>query len=199
MPKSEAAAKYLQSSLMMVDIAIAAISSFRIWDNRDWEYEFWSTGCEDLFGYTVQELIADKNLWLSQVFPEDRETIVMPMFDAFFAKRNATGEYRFNHKDGSVRWISSNYACQKIEGNSWTIAGVHQDISDTATATLRDRKQAEARQTEAEFRAMFNLIGVGMAQVGIKTRRILRANAAFCQITGYSEAELLALTVDDLN
>jgi len=186
---------------MMVDIAIAAISSFRIWDNRDWEYEYWSTGCEELFGYTVQELMADKNLWLSQVVPEDRETIVIPMFDAFFAKRNATGEYRFNHKDGSVRWISSNYACQKIEGNSWTIAGVHQDISDTATATLRDRKQAEAeaRQTEAEFRAMFNLIGVGMAQVGIKTRRILRANAAFCQITGYSEAELLALTVDDLN
>ncbi|HAX75689.1 MAG TPA: histidine kinase [Cyanobacteria bacterium UBA11372] len=186
---------------MMVDIAIAAISSFRVWENRDWEYEYWSTGCEELFGYTVQELMADKNLWLSRVFPEDRETIVMPLFEAFFAQRNATAEYRFNRKDGSVCWISSTYACQKIEGNSWTIAVVHQDISDTAAATLRDRQQAEAeaRQTEAEFRAVFNLIGVGMAQVDMKTRRILRANAAFCGITGYSEAELLALTVDDLN
>jgi two-component system, cell cycle sensor histidine kinase and response regulator CckA len=182
MPKSEAAAKYLQSSFMMVDIAIAAISSFRIWDNRDWEYEYWSTGCEELFGYTVQELMADKNLWLSQVVPEDRETTIMPMFEAFFAQRNTTAEYRFNCKDGSLRWISSTYVCQKIEDNSWTIVGVHHDISDTATATLRERKQAEAeaRQTEAEFRAMFSLIGVGMAQADIKTRRILRANAAFC-------------------
>ncbi|GET39904.1 PAS domain S-box protein [Microseira wollei] len=201
MSQSDAAAKYLQSSLIMADIAIAAISSFRVWENRDWEYEYWSTGCEELFGYTVQELMADKTLWLSQVFPEDRETIVMPLFEALFAKRNTTAEYRFYRKDGSVCWISSTCVCQKIEDSCWTIAAVHHDISDTATATLRERKQAEAesRQTEAEFRAMFNLTGVGMAQADIKTRRFLRANAAFCAITGYTEAELLALTVDDIN
>jgi PAS domain S-box-containing protein len=130
----------------ILDSAIAAIASFRVWDNRDWEYEYWSAGCEVLFGYTVRELMADKTLWLSQVFPDDRETIVMPLFEAFFAERNTTAEYRFYHKDGSVRWISSTYSSQRIEDNCWTIVAVNQDISEAK------RNEVVRKQTEAALR-----------------------------------------------
>jgi PAS domain S-box-containing protein len=53
----------------------------------------------------------------------------------------------------------------------------------------------EARLAER----LFNISSVGMAQVEPLTRRFLRVNAALCAITGYGEAELLAMTVDELN
>ncbi|MFN8473655.1 MAG: PAS domain S-box protein [Anaerolineae bacterium] len=79
-------------------------------------------------------------------------------------------------------------------------------ISTLRTALKARRRQYELRnQTEAlrsseeNFRSMFAVSSVGMAQADIATRHFLRVNAAFCRITGYSEAELLALNVDELN
>ncbi|MBD3884606.1 PAS domain S-box protein [Phormidium tenue FACHB-886] len=65
----------------------------------------------------------------------------------------------------------------------------------------REQRQAEARlhEREADFRAIFNISSVGKAQTEAITRRFLRVDATLCAITGYSESELLALTVDDLN
>ncbi len=54
-------------------------------------------------------------------------------------------------------------------------------------------------ESETNFHAMFSLASVGMAQTDAKTRRFLRKNAACYEITGYTEAELLAFTIDDVN
>ncbi|NML16456.1 PAS domain-containing sensor histidine kinase [Azohydromonas caseinilytica] len=57
----------------------------------------------------------------------------------------------------------------------------------------------ESDSAEAQLAGMFAIPGVGMAQTDPVTRRFLRVNAALCAIAGYSEAELLAMTVDQLN
>jgi len=62
-----------------------------------------------------------------------------------------------------------------------------------------EQPEATLQESEADFRAMFNLTSVGMAQVDAHTRCFLRANASFCKLTGYTEAEILTLTVDDIN
>jgi PAS domain S-box-containing protein len=49
-----------------------------------------------------------------------------------------------------------------------------------------------------DMRPMFQATSVGMAHADLATRRLLRVNAALCALTGYSEDELLALTVDEL-
>lgn len=73
----------------------------------------------------------------------------------------------------------------------------------TYTVILRDiteRKQAEEalHASEAEFRASFYSAAVGKAQVDPQTGRYLRVNPKFCEITGYSEQELLQKTFIDL-
>ncbi len=52
--------------------------------------------------------------------------------------------------------------------------------------------------SEAEFRNLFELSAVGMVQVDADTRRFVRVNQRFTQITGYSQEELLRLSFDDI-
>ncbi|HEY9648262.1 MAG TPA: PAS domain S-box protein [Chroococcidiopsis sp.] len=124
----------------ILDSAIVAISSFRVYSNRDWDYEYWSAGCEQLYGYKREEY-SDKSFWLSQVVPEDRDQILIPLFDQFFAEQEVTAEYRFRRKDGDIRWFSSSYTSQRIEDDCWIVTAVNYDITN--------RKQLEAEQQQA--------------------------------------------------
>ena len=54
------------------------------------------------------------------------------------------------------------------------------------------------REHEAEYRAIFELTGVGMVQTDLATGRFVRANPRMCEITGYPEDELLGLTFADI-
>jgi len=75
---------------------------------------------------------------------------------------------------------------------------------NTLMAELRGaaarRKAAEdsLRESEATFRAMFDVSSVGKIEVEPGSGRFLRANAAMCNLVGYSEAELLARSVYDI-
>jgi two-component system CheB/CheR fusion protein len=54
------------------------------------------------------------------------------------------------------------------------------------------------RVNEAEFRALFELAAVGCAMVDHTTGRILRANAQFSTITGFTLDELLSMTIAEI-
>jgi PAS domain S-box-containing protein len=75
---------------------------------------------------------------------------------------------------------------------------------NTMIAELREsaaRRQATEnllRDGEATFRAMFEISSIGKAEIELGTGRFLRANAALCKLVGYSEPELLAMTLFDL-
>src|SRR5262249_55417287 len=68
------------------------------------------------------------------------------------------------------------------------------------SSDVTERRQAEQAlgQREAEFRAMFELAGVGLVQVDAATGRFLRVNRRQCEITGYSPEELLGMTFAQL-
>jgi two-component system, chemotaxis family, sensor kinase Cph1 len=55
----------------------------------------------------------------------------------------------------------------------------------------RARAEEEIRQSEREFRAIFELSSVGMAQRNLSTGLIIRLNQKLCEMTGYSAKELL--------
>ncbi|MGO9601224.1 MAG: PAS domain S-box protein [Isosphaeraceae bacterium] len=54
------------------------------------------------------------------------------------------------------------------------------------------------RESEANFRATFELAGVGKSQADPATGRLLRVNRKMCEITGYSASELLERTFLDI-
>ena len=61
-------------------------------------------------------------------------------------------------------------------------------------------KQAERslRESEARFRAMFELASVGMAQADPLTGRWQRVNRKFCEITGYTADELVGMRFSEI-
>ena len=87
-----------------------------------------------------------------------------------------------------VEFVSNMY---RVDG----AAVIQCNIRDTTT-----RKQAEEalRQSEEQFRAMFETASIGMAQADVCTGQWLRVNAKLCAITGYPAEELLRLRVSEV-
>lgn len=100
---------------------------------------------------------------------------------------------RYLHKKGHVVWVQVSISLVEAaaDGTPYLIA---------QTQDITEQRQAEERlrASEEEFRAMFELAGVGKAQGDARTGRFIRVNRKLCEITGYSQAELLAMTFADL-
>jgi PAS domain S-box-containing protein len=77
-----------------------------------------------------------------------------------------------------------------VRGKAGEITGAvifNEDVSDLVAA------QRALLESEQEFKAFFELSSVGAAEVDPVTNCFTRVNRKFCEITGYSEAELLKL------
>jgi PAS domain S-box-containing protein len=79
-------------------------------------------------------------------------------------------------------------------GHALRVARGHASVALDA----RRRVEQALRAREREFRTVFELATVGAAQVDTATGRFLRVNQRLCEITGYSEAELLERTFSEI-
>jgi PAS domain S-box-containing protein len=72
--------------------------------------------------------------------------------------------------------------------------------NDALRTEIAGREQMEEalHQSEEQFRAMFELASVGIAQADPRTGQWLRVNRKMCEITGYSAGELLRMHVRDI-
>ena len=75
--------------------------------------------------------------------------------------------------------------------NGLLFEGLHKEIEE------RRRAEAAARQSEQLFRSVFETAAVGKAQCN-GAGQLTMVNKKFCEITGYSEDELLSKTFIDL-
>lgn len=71
-------------------------------------------------------------------------------------------------------------------GVMWVMAGL---------IFLRKSGEARLRESEENFRSMFEVASIGMAQSEPDTGRLIRVNQKMCAITGYSSEELLGMRV----
>jgi len=111
--------------------------------------EFMSRRYEEIFGYPIEERMADPDLWSKILHPEDRDRAL-----GIARKGAATGEpfsmdYRVIRKDGTVAWIHDETVLVRgDDGEPLFWQGVATDITD--------RKQTEGalRDEAAKFRTL---------------------------------------------
>jgi len=144
-----------------------------------------------LTGYTAQEAVGKTPRILKS--GQQDEASYRNLWQTISSGQVWSGEMTNRRKDGSL--YTEEMTVTPLRNGNGVIAryiAIKQDISD--------RKQAEEvlRQSEEQFRAMFDLASVGIAQADPRTGQWVRVNRKMCDITGYSAGELLRMHVADI-
>lgn len=91
-----------------------------------------------------------------------------------------------------LRWFETFKAPVEMDGEIIGTVGYARDLTEYKIMV------AALRNSEEEFRSLFEFSMVGTAESDPITGRILRVNQKFCEITGYPAEELLTMSFDDL-
>jgi len=152
----------------------------------------WNAGAEIIFGYTKEE-VAGKHFAILFT-PEDRQSGVPERELESARTRGSAGDFRWQmRKDGSLFWASGFVNPLKDEAGNFI--GYVKVVHDATEKKLADEA---LQKSEADFRAIFELAGAGIAQADLQTGRLLRVNQKLCDITGFSWEELMAMTIQEL-
>ncbi len=191
--------------------------AYRCRNDAHWTMEFVSEGCLALTGYASADLIENRTVSYNDcILPEDRPLVRNSVDQGLAEGRHFQMEYRIRTARGEVRWVSEQgVAVPAGNGGGLAIEGFIADITQRkeATEALRlanaelERRVAERtselsasheqlRQTNEHLLAVYEGMVEGFLIFDIETFRAVRANAALCRAMGYTEEELLALTLE---
>ncbi len=153
-----------------------------------------SPAVECLWGRPAEAILASPRLWLEAIHADDRPQIELAL-ERLTQGHRYESEYRVVHPDGTTRWVRDRgYPILDAGGRVTMVTGVCSDITE--------RKQMEAAikaSQDEKFRAIFDGASDGILLADMVSRRFVLANAAICQMLGYTAQELTALGVEDIH
>ncbi len=155
--------------------------------NRNWAQSAGLPNPAAVVGKTDYDLLEDPQV-AEQYRERDRQIIASNQAELHIVERKQRPD-----ASGAPVWLeSSRVPIYDTEGNAIGILGVLDDI------TARKLAEEAIRESEALLNATFNQAGVGITQSD-RQGHYLRANQRYCDLVGYSEAELLQRRFQDLS
>lgn len=143
-----------------------------------------------MHGLTVDEVLALPSV-VELIHPDDRNRLLGYMqLRMNGAQAPERYEYRGVHQNGSSIWLENLVRSIDWQGQP-AIQAVIIDI------TQRKHAEHELRESEERFRRGFEHGPIGVFFVD-RDLKFIRANRAFCEITGFDEQELRGMTTLDL-
>ena len=169
----------------------------------------WNRAAEKIYGYTAEEAIGQS---VSILLPEGIHDELPEILEKI-SRSEVVDHYetRRRRKDGEVIQVS--LSVSPIRDTSGKIIGastIPRDITEAKQIEeelYRSRDKLELRvrdgtaqlqKSEERIRAAFDLSAVGQAELDLRKNRFQRVNQKFCEITGYSDYELLEMNFSDL-
>lgn len=150
-----------------------------------------NSAVETLYGYSKEAFGDAADLWRSLIYPADQPKI--EQFLGQLGERERFDlEYRVIRADGELRWVRDR---SRVVYDS---AGQPVRLDSVATDITEQKQLEEAlRLSESRLRAIFQQAALGINQAALDGH-FLQANQAYCDMLGYSEAELLQLRYQDI-
>ena len=151
-----------------------------------WEWSpdgrsLWSRQQFRLLGLDPTTDQASHEHWMAVVHPQDREWVDAEVRHAYVHGSALAIEYRVVHGDGVSRWVATiGRPRRAADGGIDGMVGILLDIDG--------RKQAEERLRLSA--AVIDSTHDGVVVTDLEAR-IIAVNRAYCEITGYSEQQLL--------
>ena len=93
--------------------------------------------------------------------------------------------------DGEVRWLRTSTRRLSDDGPPYTVVASYADVTE------QRRAAAELAEAQESFRLAFEDAPIGMALVA-PDGRLLRVNRALCDMTGYTDVELVATVFQEM-
>ena len=171
----------------LVDNSLHGLAIF-----QDGRIVFCNHALAAISGFSVPELRGlTREEAASRVHPDDRERVLAAMQAHLRGQAvPAVSIFHFLHKSGVTRLVETFSTLVAFRGSP-ALQVSYRDISE------RHRNEVALRESEERFRSVFDKAPVGAAIVSLEYR-FMRVNDALCRITGYSNAELLALGFPDI-
>jgi PAS domain S-box-containing protein len=155
-------------------------------ENR-WSDELWS-----LYGLAPHSRPPSYEAWRQTVHPDDRARAEAAVQAAAQQGSELTAEWRVATADGTERWLlSRGRPLRNAAGQVERYLGIVLDI------TARKQVEAALRHSADQHRAILQTAMDGFWVVDTQGR-LRDVNATYCRMSGYSEEELLALRIPDL-
>lgn len=158
----------------------------------------WSEEIFDMFGIDKTDDVGPDCLQ-TLLHPDDREPVLDSLKKALNDEHKHNLQYRVIRPDGDTRWVEC-LAVQKYndKGEVQKLIGVIQDI----TARKQNEQnlihlKEKTEQSERKFKAITEQSTEGITVADMDGNYTF-VNTAFCQMMGYSETELLNMTVYDM-
>jgi PAS domain S-box-containing protein len=150
-------------------------------------YSYISAGVERLLGLKPEAVLEDPKIMRSIGFAEDlaladqvvQESLKnLSVIELQMRNRTATGE---------IQWSSIRSVPRRLEDGRTVWDGVEVDITELK------RIEAALRASEELFRGAFDNAPIGISLVS-PSGQFVKVNPCYCDLLGYSEAELLSLS-----
>jgi PAS domain S-box-containing protein len=156
---------------------------------RDLLYQTCNVAYLKWFNLSREEIIG-KSVW--EVLGEEAWAQVRPHMEAGFAGETVEYETELNYPRCGKRWIHAVYTPHRDSLDQ--VVGLVVMVNDI---TARKHVEETLREGDERFRAVVNQATVGLTRVDF-TGRIIFANPRFCEMVGYTEAELLGMRMQDI-
>lgn len=168
-----------------------------IWDwNAQTNQVFFSHQWKSMLGYEEEEIGTTLDEWKTRVHPDDLAAVMEKINEhAAGGSPFYSSEHRVRCKDGSYKWIldSGKVIDWTEDHNPLRVIGTYKDISERKAA------EEKLRRSEEHFARAFAANPASQLIVSQEDGRILDANAAFCQQTGFTRTELIGRQTRELN
>ncbi len=136
----------------LVERLPAIVYASELGEHGRWRYV--SPQVEEILGYTPEEWLADEELWVSLLHPEDRERALGQETRKSMGNRNPPPvDYRMVTRDGRTVWILDEAVLEPDEDGTPVWHGVLYDITERKLA------EQEARRAAAQQAAVARLGG----------------------------------------
>ncbi|MBE9184324.1 PAS domain S-box protein [Microcoleus sp. LEGE 07076] len=180
----------LQSSQKMLWLVINNIPQFIAWKDRDLVYLGGNKNFAKVAGFNHPSQIPGLTDFDMPWKPE--ETEFFRACDRRIMAKN-TPEYHIIESqlqaDGTQRWLDTNKI--PLHDNCGNVVGIlctFEDITDRLSL------QAKVRASEELFRKIFEDAPIGIYLANLDDNKLVRVNKAYCEMLGYTAAELLGKT-----
>ncbi|WP_408658598.1 bifunctional diguanylate cyclase/phosphodiesterase [Jatrophihabitans sp.] len=163
-----------------------------------------NTGAQKMLGYTEEEMLGNSPIVLHDPIEIELRAVELGVeadFRLFTRGADSdapeTRQWTYLTKTGSRLQVELTVTAMTApDGSHSGYIGVASDVTSQRQAELA------LRESEQRFRLAFDAASVGMCMVSLdpaSTGKLMRANQAMCNFTGYTEQELLTLDVVSLS